>query len=217
MSLFVQQLSIYIWPRRSWWEKVVRHFEKRTSNGITRSSPLKHDPGLAGDEGDGGVLDVALGGDGVEVDSAGVGFAHDFIAVVGDGVFVRNAGDGDEAAAFGSHDFHEGEVFKFGNDAGLNVAIAEPGIERAAERGVLGGEQGRGVMQGIREAAAESGAELFLRTKNGARASERVIEGLEAGAGGGGLIGEHDVEPMGGELLEKVVHFPLPTDDVDGL
>lgn len=99
----------------------------------------------------------------------------------------------------------------------MDLLVAEPGVEGASERGVLGWEKDWGFVERLWKAAFEFGSERLLGTEGGAGMPEIVIEGFEADAAGGGFIGEDDVEPVCRDLQEEVLHFSLATNDVNGL
>ena len=60
-------------------------------------------------------------------------------------------------------------------------------------------------------------ASFLLRAKGRAGFAQRMVEGLEVGAAGRRFVGQHDVQPMRGELRQQVLQFALAADHMDGL
>lgn len=169
-----------------------------------------------GDGPDRGVFDFAIGGEGVEGNEAVVGAAEDVEAVALEGDGGGGGGEDDKAAAFGGHDFHEGGVLEFGGDAGLEVAVAQPGFGGAAEGGVFGGEEGGGAVEGLRKIDLEFGGEGFGGAEQAAGFAEAVVKDADVDRAGGGLVGEDDVEAVSGELGDEVLGFALAADELEG-
>ena len=81
--------------------------------------------GLFGDQGDSGMSNAALGSDGVELHATGITRAYDTKAIPAHCFIGHDGRQRDESAAFGSHHFHQGQVFKLRHYARLEEFQAE--------------------------------------------------------------------------------------------
>lgn len=108
---------------------------------VRRSLAFIHPCLVASDGRDGGVLEAALRGEGVEGNAAVFRASEDVEAVA----FQNDASGADrkddESAPFGRHNLHHRGVLEFRDHARVHPVVPEPGFRGAAQRGVLGWQQ----------------------------------------------------------------------------
>ena len=165
----------------------------------------------------GGVVDLALHGDGVEALLHRLEPAQHADAVLFHHLLLHHRGRREQPDSVGPEHLEQGAVLELGDDARSYPLALEPAVELAAQGQVLEGqEQGRPI-QGFGEAALEGAHQLGRAKQGDARLAQCVVEGVHAAAAGHRRVGDDDVQGVERQIGEELVVGVLVANQLHGL
>jgi hypothetical protein len=140
-------------------------------------------------------------------------FAHDGEIVAPADVGPERRGPGEEADAGLTEGLQRGRVFELARDFGGDALLVKPLVERASQRRRGDRQQERRARERPGEARPIPRRERPRAEDDHGRLAEQVAEGVKLGAGVQRRVGEHQVEPVQGELGEQAVRGPLAANE----